>query len=51
MELGVEGGGAKLLCALWPLFVYLDLGPEELFSCISTSEPMAVVLDPNSGYP
>ena len=29
-------GGSKLLCVLWPLCVYLDLGPEELFSCIWT---------------
>ena len=30
----VWGGGvrgSKLLCVLWPLFVYLDLGPEEVF--------------------
>ena len=33
---GGGGGGAKLLCVLWPLCVYLDLGPEELFSCIWT---------------
>ena len=30
------GGGSKLLCVLWPLCVYLDLGPEELFSSIWT---------------
>ena len=38
---GGEGGGgaSKLLCVLWPLCVYLDLGPEELLyiSCILTS--------------
>ena len=44
-------GGSKLLCVLWPLCVYLDLGPEELFSCIWTPEPMAGVPGPNSGYP
>ena len=30
------GGGAKLLCVLWPLCVYLDLGLDEFFSCIWT---------------
>ena len=30
------GGGATLLCVLWLLCVYLDLGPKELFSCIWT---------------
>ena len=39
--LGLVGGGGVLglvglLCVLWPLCVYLDLGPEELFSCIWT---------------
>ena len=29
--LGGGGGGSKLLCVLWPLCVYLDLGPEELY--------------------
>ena len=29
-------GGSKLLCVLWPLCVYLDLGPERLFSCTWT---------------
>ena len=33
---GGSGGGSKLLCVLWPLCVYLDLGPEELFSCLWT---------------
>ena len=32
-------GGSKLLCVLWALCVDLDLGPEELFSCIRTPNP------------
>ena len=38
----VGGGGSKLLCVLWPLCVYLDLGPKEVISCIWT---------PNHGGP
>ena len=26
-----SGGGVKTFCVLWPLCVYLDLGPEELY--------------------
>ena len=33
---GGGAGGSKLLCVLWPLCVYLDLGLEELFSCFWT---------------
>ena len=44
-------GGSKLLCALWPLCVYLDLGPEEFFSCIWTPQPMAGSQFPTPGTP
>ena len=37
--LGGVGGGSKLLCVLWPLCVYLDLGPKKLFSCNGPPNP------------
>ena len=49
--LGGGVGGSKLLCVLWPLCVYLDVGPEELLSCIWTPYPIAGVPGPNSRYP
>ena len=27
-------GGSKLFCVMWPLCVYLELGPEEMFFLI-----------------
>ena len=35
------GGVSKILCLSWPLFVDLDLGPEQLFSCTLT--PCSIV--------
>ena len=45
------GVGSNNLCLLWPLCVYLDLGPENFFSCVWTSKPMAGSWVPTPGTP
>ena len=42
---------ALRLCVLWPLCVYLDLGPEAFLSCIWNPVPMAGVPGPNCRCP
>ena len=46
-----KGKGSKLLCALRPLCVDLDLGPEQLFFLYIDPLTLGGVPGPNSGYP